>query len=192
MRKVAVTGGLASGKTTVCHLLKEQGAYVVDADALVHSLLVLESTIGQQVVNLLGSGIIVNHQIDRKKISDVVFSNPEKLKKLEAILHPAVRREINRLFEAVKEGSYRFFVAEVPLLYEAGMETDFDATIFVTCDELLARSRYPNPQEFDRRSRHLLPLSMKSSRATYTLSNSGDRAALQKQIENLIPKLEGE
>ena len=116
LRKVAVTGGLASGKTTVCRLLKERGAYVVDADALVRGSLVTDSAIKQQVIKLLGQEIVVNHQIDRKKISDIVFSNPEKLKQLEPILHPAVRREINHLFDTVKLEKYRFFVAEVPLL----------------------------------------------------------------------------
>lgn len=186
-----MTGGLASGKTTVCHLLKERGAYVVDADALVHGLLVPESDIGRQVINLLGREIVINHQIDRKKISDIVFSNPEKLKSLEAVLHPAVRAEIKRLFEQVKGEKYRFFVAEVPLLYEAGMEKDFDAVIVISCGQALARSRYPDPQEFDRRSRFQLSAQSKGSRVSFVVSNRGDRAALVQQIDNLIPKLEG-
>lgn len=68
MRKIAVTGTLAAGKSTVCFLLKEAGAYVVDADKIVHQLLKLDCPIGQQVVKLLGPEIITQNQIDRKKI----------------------------------------------------------------------------------------------------------------------------
>jgi dephospho-CoA kinase len=190
LRKVAVTGGLAAGKSTVCQLFKEWGAYVVDADEIVRQQLEVDTPTGQQVINLLGPDIIVDNQIDRKKVSDIVFSNPEKLKSLETILHPVVRQEINRLFEAVKENaSYRFFVAEVPLLYEAKMQEDFDVTIAVICDEQLARERPLNKKEFDRRSRFQLSQAAKQARADYVIVNQGDLTALKTEVSALIPKI---
>ena len=194
LRKLAVTGGLAVGKSTVCRLLKDHGAYVVDSDEIVRQLLLKESPTGKQVIKLLGPEIITNNQIDRKKISNIVFSNPSQLKKLEMILHPAVRQEIQRQFNTVKTNtSYRFFVAEVPLLYEAGMESDFDAVIVVSADEKIARQRAASPEEFDRRGRFQLPAAAKKAKANFVINNQGDLKDLKAQIEALIPQLlEGE
>lgn len=193
MRKVAVTGSLATGKSTVCHLLQEYGAYVVDADKIVHQLLTLSSSIGQQVIKLLGTDVITNNQIDRKKISKIVFSNPEKLKALESILHPAVRLEIQRQFEAVKDNaSYRFFVAEVSLLYEARMQDDFDTVIAVISDAKIARQRAVDKEAFDQRSRFQLPQTIKQAKADYVIVNQGDLTALKAEIKKLIPKLSKE
>ena len=190
LKKIALTGGLAVGKSTVCRLLQDHGAYVVDADAIVHQLLTLTSPVGQEIVKLLGPDIVVNHQINRKKISNIVFSNPVKLKALESILHPAVRAEINQLFETVKDNAaYRFFVAEVPLLYEAQMEDDFDIVIAVVSDPKIARLRAPDKEEFDRRSRFQLPQAVKRAEADYVIVNQGDLTVLKTEVDRLIPQL---
>lgn len=187
-----MTGGLAVGKTTVCRLFEEFGAYVVYADEIVRRCLTLGTPMGQQVIDLLGSDIIINNQIDRKKVSDIVFSNPSKLQALEIILHPVVRREMMSLFEKIKNNAaYSFFVAEIPLLYEAKMEEDFDTTVAVVCDEHIARERSLNKKEFERRSRFQLSQSAKQSRADYVIVNEGDLAALKKEVSKLIPKLKG-
>lgn len=190
MRKLAVTGSLSSGKSTVCQILKEFGAYVVDSDEIVRQLLTKENPTGEQVIKLLGPNIITNHQIDRKKISNIVFSNPAKLKALELILHPAVRSEINRLFETIRKSDvYRFFVAEVPLLYEAQMENEFNAVIAVVTGDNTARQRSKDKEEFDRRNRFQLPQAAKESQATYVIKNDGDLAALKAQVAALIPQI---
>lgn len=190
MRKIAVTGGLATGKSTVCHILEECGAYVVSADTIVGQLLSQEGITRRQVVELLGPEIITNHQIDKKKVSNIVFSNPSKLSALESILHPAVQREINRLFENVKNNkAYRLFVAEVPLLYEAHMEKDFDAVIAVITDESTAKARSGNPEEFERRSRFQFPQAAKQLDATFVIKNQGILSSLKAQVSDLIPQL---
>ncbi len=190
MRKIAVTGGLATGKSTVCEFLKEFGAYVVSADEIVRQLLQAENPTGQLVIKLLGPEIITKNQIDRKKISNIVFSNPALLKALETILHPAVRREIRRLFDSVKNSvAYKFFVAEVPLLHEAHMENDFDAVITVIADEKIAKKRTADEEEFERRSRFQLPQAAKEIKATYVIKNEGNLSALKAQVAALIPHL---
>jgi dephospho-CoA kinase len=190
LRKVAVTGGLATGKSTVCQFLREFGAFVADADEIVRHLLTQEGPIRQQVIKLLGPDVITNHQIDRKKVSNSVFSNPSKLKALEMILHPAVRNEIHRLFETVKNNkAYRFFVAEVPLLFEARMEHEFDAVIAVVANDEEARKRSVSKEEFDRRSRFQLPQAAKEAQATYVIKNHGNLHALKAQVAALIPQL---
>ena len=94
LKKIAITGGLSAGKTTVCQLFKECGAYVMSADEIVHRLLSPHTRIGQQVIALLGSDILSGAEIDRKKVSEKVFPYPDKLRALERIIHPAVFDEI--------------------------------------------------------------------------------------------------
>lgn len=190
LKKIAVTGGLATGKSTVCELLRKQGAYVVNADAIVHELLKPESVVYQQVIQLLGPDIFTGNQIDRAKISNIVFSNPTKLKALESILHPAVRQEIKRQFEAVKTmPSYYWFVAEVPLLYEAHMEDDFDLVVAVVSDKEIARKRALSTDEFDRRSRLQLSQTAKEKRADYVIANNGNLQQLQHDVAYFIRSL---
>ena len=78
VKKIAVTGGLSAGKTTVCQLFKNLGAYVMSADEIVHRLLSTEISIIQQVVSQFGTRVLSGDQLDRKKIADLVFSCPEK------------------------------------------------------------------------------------------------------------------
>src|SRR5262245_55950333 len=99
LKKVAVTGGLSCGKSSVCRIFKELGAYVVSADDIVHQLLTPQTKPGQQVIELMGSDIVVDQHIDRSKIAKKVFGNLKLLKSLEQILHPAVRHEIDKKYQ---------------------------------------------------------------------------------------------
>ena len=188
LRKVAVTGGFASGKTTVCQILKKYGAYVVDSDAIVHRLLSPDTAIGKQVVSLLGTEIITGNQINRKKIAKLVFSNPHKLKALEVILHPAVQKEIAISFDKIQDlPQYSFFVAEVPLLFEVKMEDDFDLVIAIRTDAKIAKSRSKQEQEFDKRMAR--QLADKTENADFIIDNDGDIQILENQIKTIIPEL---
>lgn len=187
MRKIAITGTLASGKSTVARILQEYGAYVVDADEIVHGLLSLNTPTGKKAVELLGSEIVVGNQIDRRKISGIVFSDFEKLKSLEKILNPAVKQEINRRFNQVKNNSsYKMFIAEVPLLYEAGMEKDFDTVIAVVADESIARHRSITAQFDQRWARQHKD---KASKADIVITNNGDLNMLNSSIAAIVDQL---
>jgi dephospho-CoA kinase len=190
LRKIAITGSLAAGKSTVGRILQEYGAYVVDADEIVHSLLSPNTPIGQKVIELLGSQIVAGNQIDRKKISEIVFSDQQKLRNLEKILHPAVKQEIDRRFDRVKNNpSYKFFVAEVPLLYEAGMQQDFDAVIAVVVDEETAKRRFPKDSHFAKRQARQHPSIDKASRADFVITNNGDLNVLRSSIATIVDRL---
>lgn len=123
LKKIAITGGVASGKTSVCRFFEELGAYVVNADGIVHELLKPNTDLGQQIIRQFGPEIIKNGQISRKTIAEKAFKDPKQLRKLEELLHPAVLRKIEELYTAAcSGGSYSSFVVEIPLLFEIGAE----------------------------------------------------------------------
>ncbi len=142
LKKIAVTGGVSCGKSTVCLLLKKLGAYYVSTDEIVHTLLIPSTTLGNQLVQLLGKEILLKGSFSRDRIAEKVFENPELLRKLEALIHPPVLQEIKKLYEkAEKERKYPLFVVEIPLLYEIGEEKSYDFVILVTCQEEVKKKR---------------------------------------------------
>lgn len=195
MRKVAVTGGLSSGKSSVCNCFKELGAYVVSADEIVHQILSSDTNIGQKVINLIGRDIVVNGQIDRSQVAKKVFDNPLLLKSLEKLLHPAVLDEVKKQFERVKlEGKAPLFIAEVPLLFETGMEKFFDYTITVVADPerclkfFLNNTKYDR-NEYEKRSTNQLSMAEKEQKADFAIHNNGSIAELKVEVKRIYNRL---
>lgn len=186
--KVAVTGCIACGKSSVCQFFKEYGAHVVSADEIVHQLLNPDTTVGQKVIALVGSEIVVNHQIDRSKIAQKVFNHPSLLHSLEAILHPAVMMEIKREYMAAKASPSILFVAEIPLLFEAGYEHFFDYVITVDADEKICLKRFKkrgvlyDASELKRREERLLNKQEKINRADFVIYNNGSLSDMRESV----------
>lgn len=189
--KVAVTGGLASGKTSVCRILEKCGACVINADQIVHRLLSPNSIIGQQVITLLGSDIFSEGHINRSKIAEIVFSHPEKLQALEELIHPAVLNEIEEEYQKLsKEKTQPLFVAEIPLLYESESQKSFDAVIAVLADESIAKERFQKntaytADEFYRRMARQMHPERKAAEADYVIYNNGNFQELEKQVKEI-------
>jgi dephospho-CoA kinase len=195
LKRVAVTGGLSSGKSTVCHFFKEQGCYVLSADKIVHHLLVPSTPLGQKIKNLLGEDTIKDGRFDRSLIAKIVFNEPAKLQALEGLLFPAVRDEQMREYKIVSENKeIPLFVVEVPLLFESGSEQFFDKTIVVDAELTLAQQRFMEStkhpkEEFKKRNDRQMPLSEKKEKADYIIYNNGDLAGLKKQTEKIFKQL---
>jgi dephospho-CoA kinase len=190
LKKIAVTGGLSSGKSTACRMLSELGAHVVSADEIVHRLLSPTTPIGQEVIQLFGKRIVSGETIDRNAIAHEVFTHPEKLAALEKLLHPVVLVEIKREFkQANAKNSAPLFVAEIPLLYESESEKEFDIVISLVSDKALAQERFHNHEEFEKRMSRQLDPSQKAARADYILHNNGTLADLNNQISKLYQQL---
>lgn len=190
LKKVAITGGVASGKTSACQFFRELGAYVVNADSIVHELLKPDTSLGQQVIQLLGPDVLHHGKIDRKRVAQKVFGDLERLKALEKLLHPAVLCRIEELYrDAIEEGSHTCFIVEIPLLYEIGLESFYDVIITVQTEEHFARQRFAKEgfqsQEYDQRMKRQFPSREKASRADYVLQNNGSLEDLRKQVVRL-------
>jgi dephospho-CoA kinase len=195
IKKIAVTGGLAAGKTTVCQIFKELGAYVVSADEIVHQLLSPGTVLGQQIKNLIGPDIISGQNFDRKKIAEKVFKNPDLLSDLEELIHPAVFDEIERRYQLVaKEKKSLLFVAEIPLLYESEAEDCFDAVVSVYADPAICRERFmqhthQSAAEFDKRMMRQIEPKHKAEKAHFRIDNNDNFEQLKPKVKDLYFQL---
>lgn len=195
LKKIAVTGGLSAGKSTVCEILKDLGAYVVSADKIAHQLLSPGTATAEQVIDLLGSNILNGNELDRKKIAALVFSQPELLTALEKIIHPAVFNEIERKYsQASRERKHPLFVAEIPLLYEAKAEENYDVVISVNASREVCRRRYTehthhSDEEFDNRMTRQIPSEHKANKAHYVIQNNGSFEELKNEVKTIYLQL---
>jgi dephospho-CoA kinase len=184
---IAVTGPLASGKSTFVELLDELGAETVSADDMVHHLLAEDDETITRVTERFGEEVRGEKGIARKALSQVVFGDAEALRDLEEILHPRVREETDR--RALGSRS-RLFVAEIPLLFEGGGEERFDLTVAVTSPEERRRAwaEERGMEEQQRRAIEDRQFSQeeKARRADVVVENDGDLDRLREQARILV------
>lgn len=129
MLKVAVTGGIGSGKSAVGDILEELGAVIVDADELARTVIERGNSGYDQVLAAFGDEVLTSGEIDRAKLAGLVFSDPELRKKLEGIIHPLVREAAEEIMKSAPSGSV--VVNEIPLLFETNGAKRFDFVIAV-------------------------------------------------------------
>lgn len=189
-KKIAITGGIAAGKTTVCQLFEELGAYVVSADLIVHQLLVPSTQLGQKIIALLGEDIVDGNKLSPESIAQKVFGAPLLLRELEKYIHPEVQKVIIAKHWAASEKNIPFFVAEVPLLYEANLESFYDSVIVVTADKRLCQMRFPKGEkDYLHRNNRLMPIEEKIKKANYVIANNGTLDELREKIQFIYIEL---
>ena len=137
MRIIGITGGIGSGKSEVLKYLKDCGAYVIEADSLAHDLMLPGNIAYQETVDYFGSGILnPDNTINRQTLGKTVFNDSNKLKKLNDIVHPAVKEYIiNDISEKEKEGRYHLYVIEAALLIEDGYKAVCDELWYIYVDK---------------------------------------------------------
>jgi len=188
---IALTGGIATGKTTFRNLLGERFALeVFDADACVHSLLSSNPEIVSAIAETFGDGVISEGgQVDRPALRPLVFADPEARRRLEAILHPAVRSRWQAQLEACRV-SGRDFLADIPLLFETSGQDYFDATVVVAASAATQRERLAARGLGLETAEAMLasqwPMLEKISRATAVVWNDGTLRALAHQADLLL------
>ncbi|MFI5344439.1 MAG: dephospho-CoA kinase [Chlamydiales bacterium] len=191
-RKIAITGGLSCGKSSVCRFLKELGACVVSSDDIVHQLLSSDTNLEQEVIKLLGTDIVADQKIDRSRVAQIVFQDPNLLEALEEILHPAVYREIEKEYQKNPQPS--LFFAEVPLLFESKGENYFDCTVVVMANKEQCLKRFKQAThydlyEYEKRSARQFPLQDKAKRADFVIVNDGTILELKQKSQELYQQL---
>ena len=197
MKRYALTGGFATGKSTVGRMFEDLGIPRIDADVLVHKLLEPGTEVWNQIVATFGEAILQNDGlIDRPKLADIVFHDPVKRKKLEAIVHPKVRESIDLETKKLSDAGHEKILVEIPLLFEAGWnkEKKWDAILVVTADEKTQLERAVkkfglSAEAVQARIAAQLPLAEKEKKATFVIDNGKDQAHTQAQVEAILKKL---
>lgn len=196
MKWIGLTGGIASGKSTVSRILKSHGFPVVDADALARQVVEPGSSGLAQVVAQFGTGVLnPDGSLDRKKLGQAVFGNPQKLLQLESILHPLIQAETRRQRTECEQRGEKFAFYDVPLLFEKNLESQFDAVIVVRASESLQKLRMKQRDqltetEISNRLSAQVPMAHKVAKATWVLDNEGSLADLEKATLDLIRKIQ--
>ena len=190
---VGLTGGIAAGKSEALKALERLGVATLSSDAVVHDLLTT-GEVRDRLVERFGDDVAPDGQIDRGKVAEHVFSDDERRKWLEDLLWPRVGQRIWewRTDLDARHDPPRAAVVEVPLLFEAGMESGFDATIAVVADESVREERAGARGHAGVASRTSRQLSQdqKSQRADFTVRNDGTLDELQEKLSEVIGKIE--
>jgi dephospho-CoA kinase len=189
---VGLTGGIGSGKSEALAAFERLGAAVLSSDAVVHDLLGSQE-VRELVSERWGHEVIVDGQVDREAVAEIVFAQPDELSWLEGVLFPRVGERIAAWradLEQVTDGP-EVAVVEVPLLFEAGIEDVFDTTVAVVAGESEHRRRADERghRGIEGRLARQLSQEEKASRADHVVRNDGTLADLESEIRELLEKL---
>ena len=189
---VAVTGGIGAGKSEALRAFARHGAAVISSDEIVHRLLREDQEVKQAIVERLGESVLgADGEIDRARVGELVFGDPDALRWLEGLLHPRVSATYLRWREELAglPDPPAVCVTEVPLLYEVGAEKHFDAVVVVTASPRVRISRHIRPMHA--REQRLLPDEEKAARADFTYVNDGPLADLDAFVSDVVDRLSG-
>jgi dephospho-CoA kinase len=195
--RVALTGGIASGKSHVLAAFAAREVPTIDADLLAHAVVAAGTPAAQAIERRFGRDVIgADGEINRRKLGGVVFNDANARRDLEAIVHPAVYSAIRRWFEMLP-ASTPLAVADIPLLYETGHERDFDVVVVAACepDEQIRRVMTRDGlTEAEARSRVAaqLPIGEKVSRADYVVWTTGTHEATSKRVGEVAEEMKNE
>ena len=189
---IGLTGGIGAGKSEALAAFARLGAATLSTDAVVHELLDTPD-VRDLLVERMGAAVAPGGHIDRRAVAEVVFERPAEREWLEGVLWPRVRARVAHWREQVERARPRANVAvvEVPLLFEAGADYGFDATVAVVADNAVREERAAarGHAGLEARSSRQLSQDEKARRATFVARNDGDLARLERELESLLAKM---
>ena len=197
VRRVALTGGIATGKSHVRAQFEALGVPTIDADQLARDA-VAPGTAGlAAVVQRFGRGILeASGALDRRKLASLVFSDDAARRDLEAIIHPEVRRLVDEWFASLDPRAHAVAIADIPLLYEVGREKDFDVVIVIACDpetqvrRVVARDHVTEAEARQRLAAQM-PIEEKVRRADFVIRSDGSIEETNQQVRGAFKALVG-
>ena len=196
MKRVALTGGFATGKSHVRADFERLGVPTIDADRLARDAVAEGSPGLKAVINRFGRGVLDDTgALDRRKLGSIVFQDPVARRDLEDIIHPAVRSAIDAWFESISD-SAPVAIADIPLLFETGRQGEFDVVIVTACDPLTQIKRVmarDDVSEAEARARVAaqLPIEEKVRRADHVINTDGSFEETNRQVRSVYEVLVG-
>jgi dephospho-CoA kinase len=195
---ICITGGIASGKSTVSEIIKKEGLPVIDTDEVYHSIVKKGGSVYNKIVEYFGKEILAkNGEIDRRKLGSIVFSSSEKRKKLNHLTHPEIIKktfeEVNKLIE---KGEKVIFVV-IPLLFEAGDPSFFKQIWVVYCSEETQIKRLKKrdnltDEDAKQRIKSQIPLKEKIKKADVVISSDKSLKDMEEDVKKQIKQLNKE
>lgn len=191
MKRIAITGGIASGKSSVIEILRERGYFVMDLDNISHRIL-NRTDVKAALVEKFGKSIVQGRGISRRKLGKIVFADDAKRKILDEIMHPEIMADMERIIDGRVQNSDVVFI-EVPLLFEAGLVERFDYSVVVYASEArqinrLAQKGFAADTAL-KRIHSQMPLIQKCKKADFLIKNDTSIAALQVAVSEFLEKL---
>ncbi|XJZ26442.1 dephospho-CoA kinase [Bacillota bacterium Lsc_1132] len=191
---VGLTGGIASGKSTVSNMLKEMKIPVIDADVEARLAVKREETAYKQIVAEFGTGVLLpDGEINRTKLGAIVFHDEQKRQRLNQIVHPEVRKRMTEQKEAAIERGEKIVVLDIPLLFESELTYMADKTILVYVDqevqlERLIQRNHLSAVEAQARINAQMPLPEKKKLADEIINNNGSLDETKKQLVDILER----
>jgi dephospho-CoA kinase len=187
---IGLTGGIATGKSTVVEMLRKKGAYIIDADRLAREVVKPDQPAWQEIVDWLGDQILLNDRtLDRGRLAELVFSDNQKLQILNGIIHPRVGSRILELTREIeRQNPAAVVIYDIPLLIEAGMQemTDLVLLVYAPRDiqlrRLMARDRL-SLNEAEMRLAAQMPIEEKKKHVHQVIDNSRTIVETKQQVE---------
>lgn len=191
MLRFGITGGIGCGKSVVSEALRQRGVLVVDADSLAKELTNTLPEIREQLTAAFGPEVYLpDGTLNRDRLSQLVFEEPFARQRINAIIHPPVRREVERRFREAEEKGDRIVGVEAALIYESGMDRDLDVVVVVSAPlerriAWLQQRDGLSREQILQRLQAQMPLEEKLARADFVLENDGSLQDLQHKVDEL-------
>jgi dephospho-CoA kinase len=193
---VGLTGGIATGKSTVSDMFRQRGCVIIDADVLAREVVEPDEPAYREIVAEFGGGVVqADGALDRKRLGAIVFADPARRKRLEAITHPRIRDRFARhLQELIEQGFEGIVIFDAPVMIESGNYRNMDRLVVVGTDEATQRDRLRGrdgigADEAARKMASQMPVAEKAKLADHVIDNAGDRAATEAQVHRVYEAL---
>jgi dephospho-CoA kinase len=194
-RRIALTGGIATGKSHVRAQFEALGVPTIDADVLSRQAVEPGTPGHAAIVDRFGERVLdATGALDRRRLGAIVFADPQARRDLELIVHPFVRRAIDDWFASLERSRQQLGIADIPLLYETGRQADFDAVIVAACDPRTQLARVSKRDQLTESEAQLridaqMPIEEKVRLATHVIRTDGPFAATERQVRAVLELL---
>lgn len=195
---LGLTGGIATGKSTVTGMLRERGIPVIDADQIAREVVEPGKPAYDAIIGHFGRDILLaDGQIDRKKLGEIVFSDESERQKLNAIVHPEVRRVMREEAETAERNGASIVFMDIPLLYESKLQYMVEKIVVVYAPAAMQLARMMERDELEeeqaqKRLRAQFPIDQKREEADFLIDNSRSREETERQVEDMLAEIRAE